>query len=86
MSLINTDSDPNVILLCLSFTSLYVMHLFLCHVLNITIFLQELDTLGWQEKWKGNKKIQQVLISFKSLFFSFLLFLRKLAFLAVYVI
>ena len=22
--------------------------------------IQELETLGWQEKWQGNKKIQQV--------------------------
>jgi len=51
----------------------------------LPFFLQELDTLGWQEKWKGNKKIQQVQISFKSFFISFLLFLRKLAFLAVFV-
>ncbi len=50
----------------------FVMHLFLCHVLNVTIFLQELDTLGWQEKWKGNKKIQQVQINVeKILFFPF---------------
>jgi hypothetical protein len=38
----------------------------------LPFFLQELDTLGWQEKWKGNKKIQQVQINVeKFLFFSF---------------
>jgi hypothetical protein len=40
----------------------------------LPFFLQELDTLGWQEKWKGNKKIQQVQISFKVSLFRFFSF------------
>jgi hypothetical protein len=34
----------------------------------LPFFQKELDTLGWQEKWKGNKKIQQVKINFNSFF------------------